>query len=246
MKTLYCFVLCCALISCQKKSSKTEVINNAITPNDYLSESKYDKLIIEIDYVSGFEPTANTIQKMSAFLQNLIHKSGGITIVKKAINSPGKSFYTLSDIQDIERGHREQQTNGQTLTVYILFLDNDYALTSGGSSKVLGVNYSRSSIAIFEKTIRDYSGGLTQPSIETLESVVCHHEFGHVLGLTNNQTALQSPHEDANHPAHCNNENCLMYYAVETSDIVKNLLNPNSIPSLDQNCLNDLKANGGK
>lgn len=64
-------------------------------------------------------------------------------------------------------------------------------------------------------------------------------------GLVNKGTALTSLHQDGVHGKHCSNSGCLMYYEAETSDIINNLLG-DPIPSLDQNCINDLKANGGK
>jgi hypothetical protein len=51
-----------------------------------------------------------------------------------------------------------------------------------------------------------------------------------------------------NHKAngnHCSNQDCLMYYAAETTDILGFLVTGN-IPTLDANCISDIKANGGK
>ncbi len=47
---------------------------------------------------------------------------------------------------------------------------------------------------------------------------------------------------DEAHPNHCDNKNCLMYYATQTSGLINN----NSLPALDADCVNDLRANGGK
>ena len=127
---------------------------------------------------------------------------------------------------------------------YFFFADADYAGNSG-DAKVLGVAYGSSSMAIFEKIVQDYSGGLTQPAVTTLESTVIHHEFAHILGLVNNGTAMQAAHQDEAHGRHCNNKGCLMYYAAETTDIV-GLLTGGNVPQLDASCIADLQANGGR
>ena len=79
----------------------------------------------------------------------------------------------------------------------------------------------------------------------TLEASVLEHEIAHLLGLVDIGTKMVANHKDASHGNHCSNQNCLMYYASETTDILTALVG-GSIPSLDADCLNDLKGNGGK
>ncbi len=236
-------ILLLAATGCHKDS-----VNNSspthVIPNDFLSNSNYDKLVVEIQYLNGFAPTAAAMSNLNAFLQLRLNKTAGITIFQKMISSPVKSVYTLAEIQAIENVNRTQKTRDRTLTAYFFFADGDYSANSG-SSKVLGVAYGSSSMVIFEKTIRDFSGGVTQSPLTTLESTVIHHEFGHILGLVDNGTPMQTAHLDTAHGKHCDFQNCLMYYAVETSDIVANIVGDN-IPALNTKCLDDLKGNGGK
>lgn len=114
------------------------------------------------------------------------------------------------------------------------------------SSFVLGTAYYNTSFVIFEETIRELSNGTFEPERSLLESSVIHHEFGHILGLTNLGTPLQTDHEDADHPKHCNEESCLMYWTAETSQGIGNLFSSNQIPTLDSQCIADLQANGGR
>ena len=231
-----------AATGCHKES--VSVSNNNIVPNDFLSDKKYDKLVVEIQYVSGNAPAAATLDNLQTFLQQRLNKSSGISITQNAIPSPGKTAYSLDDVQNIEKASRTQTTNDKTLTAYFLFVDGDYASNSG-NSKVLGFAYGSSSMTIFEKTIKGLSGGIGQPTVTVLESTVLLHEFGHILGLVNNGTPMQAAHQDVPHGKHCDDQNCLMYYTVETSDVVANLVGA-GIPALNTSCLNDLKSNGGK
>jgi hypothetical protein len=236
-------IMSCLLIAGSCKKDKNPIDNN-IRAHDFLSNDDYDKLVIEIQYVNGFEPTAATVDNLKTFLAQRLNKSNGVTVVLNAISSPAKSSLSLEEIKEIEKKSRSQHTSGKTLTAYFLFADVDYA-SNNGSSKVLGIAYGNTSMVVFEKSVREFSGGIGKPSETTLESTVSLHEFGHILGLTNNGTPMQNNHQDEPNGRHCSNNNCLMYWSVETSDVISNLTGGN-IPALDAQCLADLKANGGK
>jgi hypothetical protein len=218
--------------------------DNAIKPNDFLSEDQYDQLVVEIVYVEGYKPKSNSSYHLISFLQERLHKSGGITLSSTAIESPGKSVYSISDLQDLEEIHRAHATTDKTLTAWIMIVDGDYA-ENEDDAKTLGVAYGSSSMALFCKTIQEFSGGLGQPSTHVLETTVLKHEFCHVLGLVDNGTPMVENHLDTQHGKHCSNKNCLMYHAAETSQFITNFF-AESVPSLKEQCLNDLKNNGGK
>jgi predicted Zn-dependent protease len=239
-KILFAVIFLIAVSSCKK--DRHFIKNDNVSPNDFLSSSKYDKLVVEVQYMAGYQPSSAALNRLTTLLQERLNKPDGIMISQKSISAQGKAVYSSADVEAIEKAERTQNTKGNTLTAYILFLDGDYSDNSG-SSKVLGLTYANSSMVIFEKAVKDFSGGLSQPSTDVLESTVVNHEFGHVLGLVNNGTTMQSSHQS--NGAHCNNKNCLMYYQAETSDIIGNLIG-NNVPSFDSNCLNDLKGNGGK
>jgi hypothetical protein len=237
-----CMILFLFVLGC--KDNETVKNPNNVVPNDFLSGSYYNKMIVEIQYVNGFAPSTSTVNSLISFLQQRLNKPSGISVVQTAISAPGKTTYSLDEAASIEASNRTQATNGHTLTAYFIFLDGEYSANSG-NSKILGVAYAPTSMVIFEKTVRDFSGGATQPPVATLETIVVEHEFSHLLGLVDNATAMQTPHRDSAHGKHCDNQNCLMYYLAETSNIVANVAGGN-LPVLDANCLADLKANGGK
>jgi hypothetical protein len=244
--TNYLLFVCTLFVlsNCQTHKTDPSPVSDAVYANDYLSAQKYDKLVIQIQSVAGYELTTQTVDNLVDFLTQRLHKPMGIVVKQSTIASPGKSTYTLDDLINIEKNNRTHYNDGRTLTAYFFIADGNYA-EDAGNSKVLGISYSSSAMALFEKTIKNFSGGLGQPSYTSLESTVIQHEFCHILGLVNNGTNMVVNHQDEPHGKHCNNTDCLMYYNAETSDAINNIVG-NSIPTLDNNCLLDLKANGGR
>lgn len=208
--------------------------------NDFLSAATYSSVTIEVQYIAGFEPEGESVNNLIGFLYDLIKKPGGIHYSLKSIASPLKNNLTLTDIATIEKMNRTVFTSGNRLGVYILFTDGYYA-----QGNVVGLSYRNTSMCFFGKSIFENSGRVGQPTKVTLESSVMQHEFGHLLGLVDMGTPMKIYHKDAVHAGHCNNNSCLMFYALGSSEGVKELIS-GAIPELDENCKTDLTANGGK
>jgi len=194
--------------------------------------------------MTGFQPTDQTVSLLKSFVSERSHKKS-ISVKYSEITPHGKASYSLDDIVAIEDDKRTQFTAKKTIAVYFLFVDGDYSgNTSGGS--VLGIAYYNTSLVIFEKTIIGLTNGFGSPERYKLETTVVNHEYGHILGLVNLGSSMQTQHQDAANGNHCTNENCLMYWEAESGSMVSNLLGSSPIPTLDANCLSDLQANGGK
>jgi hypothetical protein len=204
-----------------------------------LAADTYDKLVLEIQYSPGMQPQAQSISNLVDFLNTYLNKPGGITVVQKQVASIGASTVSTQQITAFEDQQRTTYTDGKTMSVYLYFADADY--TENG---VIGVAFRNTSLAIFEKTIQSKSGGIGQANRVKVESGTLEHEMGHLLGLVNTGTTMVNPHEDAAHKGHCSNSNCLMYYAIQTNGLMNSL--NTAVPVLDADCVNDLKANGGK
>lgn len=230
------------LVGCKKEG---EVNIDRIKPKDFLDSRQFNTLLIEVKYVEGFEPDVDALSNLKTFLEARLNKPGGIVIEKASVTSPGGFTYSAADLNIIEDGLRTNYPQEKTITAFLFYADKGYAGDTE-NTKVLGVAYGTTSMAIFKESIDAFSGGLTQPSETLLETTVLEHEFGHVLGLVNNGAKPQSDHEDQMHLGHCDNPDCLMYYAVETSDFIGNLLSTGTVPVLDEQCLKDLRAQGGK
>ncbi len=249
MKKLFVFCLLTLVIAGCKKETTSSIISGPTSnvdkqsagssANGLLAADTYKSLRIELQYAPGMQPQSQTLTNLANFLTERLNKPGGITFISKQVASLGKTTVSISDIISFTDQYRTVYTDGNQISLYILFADADYS-TNG----VVGVAYRNTAICLFEKTIQANSGGINQASRVKVETGVLLHEIGHLLGLTNNGSAMVTPHEDAANRAHCNNTNCLMYYSIETTGLM-NMFN-NSVPTLDANCLSDLRGNGGK
>jgi hypothetical protein len=244
LKSLAVLMLWAIAVSCHREPElPAYVVNNSVHPVDFLTANNYTTLNIEIAYVDGYSPTTSSLTNLKLFLQERLNKTA-INVTQHSISSPGKSTVDIDFVRELEKGNRQSATSGKTLTAWIVFLDAEYS-ESTSTSKVLGISYGASSMAIFEKTVF----GFTKPDMPArgaLETVVVNHEFGHILGLVNNGTAMVSPHQDNANGAHCNNEKCLMFWKAEANVNLADLLGNDDLPVLDDACVNDLKAAGGK
>lgn len=207
---------------------------------DLLTATKYTAVAIEIQYMPGYVPNIDAINNLVDFMNLLINKPGGITVVMKEVPSDNRIVYTLDHVIAFEKANRTVYTNGNTIGIYILYTDGYYA-----DNRALGFSYLNTSICVCGRKLFENSGAVNQPSRVKLESTIVEHETAHLLGLVNLGASLQSLHEDPVSKSHCTNPDCLMYYYVQT-DIIQGPLILGNVPALDAKCRADLKANGGK
>lgn len=209
---------------------------------DLLSDKKFTSMVIEVAYVTGFEPSAAAINNFVSFIGARTFKPNGISIVKRALPSTGATSYTNQQFIAIEDANRTKYNTSDQIAVWVFFADGKSAGDTS-TTVILGESYRNTSFVIFEKTVQGLSNSPTQPNRSLLETTVITHEFGHILGLTNLGAAMQSNHEDTAHPNHCTVQSCLMYWLSESGNSITNL---GSAPQLDAQCIADLRANGGR
>ena len=238
--------ICIALFffSCKKVNNDPEELPNSYSDqalgksaNDMLSAAKYASLQVQVQYMPGYALDPQAVANLSAYLSSLCNKPGGITITQQQIAANGDTL-NVDKVAILEKQNRTAYTNGSTLAVYILVTDG-----YDTSTATLGFAYRNTSVCLFGKDIFDHSGAFGEVSRVSLETSVLEHEFGHILGLVNLGTTMQTPHQDTAHGNHCNNPDCLMYYAIDTHESLPSLMN--NIPVLESNCRRDLRANGG-
>lgn len=79
-----------------KKEDNIQPSANYIKPNDYLSDKKYKTLIVEVNYIDGYQPTDEAIKNMKNFLIERLNKPKGIKIGWNKIASPRKTSYSVT------------------------------------------------------------------------------------------------------------------------------------------------------
>ncbi len=223
-----------------RNGSSPDDFSHTLSPGSsneaFIADRAYDHLIVEIQFMPGAEPQAESVENLRDFLELHLDKSSITILDPQEIPSGGQSTYSANDVRSLEDQHRKQFTKEATLASYVLFVDGEF-----DSRNVLGIAYFNTSTAYFADTINRISGGVGQPSQTAIESTVFNHEFGHLMGLVNNGTEMQHNHHDSDNGAHCTVEECLMYYSVNTTDFFANLFG-GTIPELDEFCVADIES----
>lgn len=233
-------VLSLGFTSCKKEdvAGANDYKTLGTAAHNILSASPYSALSIEIQYMVGYPPDSASINNLVNFLKKYTNKPNGIQVSQRAIGASGKPILSIDEIVSIEKKNRRIFTQNNTLAVYVLITDGGY-----NKADVLATSYWNTSFCVFGKTVNDDTGIWGFTTLTQLLSTLFEHEFGHLMGLVNQGSPMQTNHIDPANGAHCINPHCLMYYNVETSTIGATL---SSIPILDADCEADLKANGGK
>ena len=201
-----------------------------------LSDDKYTSMVVEIDYEAGYMPEQSSTDLLKTRLEQVCDKPQGIEIFLTETNFDHEGQWSASDVR--EKGWNEKSNNPQsdsTLYWQAIFPSGQYA-----NDGVLGVAVDASTIAIFGEAVDDAEGPIfNRPSAEEIENSVLVHEFGHLLGLVN--LVYQSPvdHEDEEHKGHSNNEDSVMYWAIESANI-GNIITGELPNDFDSDDLNDL------
>ena len=180
-----------------------------------LQDDAYTSMVIEIDYEAGYKPMTSSTDMLVDRLENVCDKPGGISIDFTEVDFGHTGDWSANDVR--EKAWENKDTSpreGSILTWHILFPSGTYT-----DSSVLGVAVDASSVALFSDSIQTANGPFNRPSVEDVENSVIVHEVGHLLGLVN--LVYQSPvdHEDENNEGHSNNDDSVMYWAIESADL---------------------------
>ena len=258
MKKTLLFALFLVLISCSSSEENNNPnnpdnsINEALnrqavgsSANNLLANTSFSNLVVEVAFFQDTRPSQEALDNFRNFILARCNKTAGIEFIYNEIPSPDRESYTIEQIADVERDFRTRYNQGNTIAVWALFVDGG-SENDTNNARVLGAAYWNTSFVIFQKTIQDIISNNPTMNQIVLETSVINHEFGHLLGLTNLGTPMQTNHEDPNNPRHCDESDCLMFFQTETSQGIGNMISGGNIPTLDDQCLAYLRANGGK
>ncbi|TXN34848.1 hypothetical protein FVB32_09600 [Flagellimonas hymeniacidonis] len=220
--------------------------------NDILSNANFDKLLIEIDYVDGFQPTGQTVANFEDYLRERTFKTD-IEFIFNNLSSPNEESLTLEEIADLESDNRDSYNDGRTLAIYIYFADSPSDGDDLDEGLVtLGAVYRNTSMIIYESTIRDLASRSNTITVTDVETATLNHEFGHLFGLVNLGTDPVNDHEDPDAENHCNVTGCLMRAELQFGVPMMKMMESNAskgsaaVPVLDAECILDLQSNGGR
>jgi hypothetical protein len=215
------------------------------------------RVVVEIDYEAGQQPyTGNiigfgdTFAPTMANIDRLFAHKKMLTIPQTVpemenIGSVSDEELTVADLTAIANAHRQQKDAAGVKTYYMVFVSGHYADGNGVNPNVLGVSFG-DTIAMFKDVIRT-TASITSPNSERyVEQSTLIHELAHSIGLVDNGVPMVVAHKDATHGAHCNNDQCVMYWLNEgasdaTAFALSRLLTGNTI-IFDAACLSDVDA----
>ena len=197
--------------------------------------NSYDKMIIEIDYESGYKPETSSTDILKQRISEVCSFSKGVSIEFTETDFADVGTWSADDVR--EQGWANKQvepTSGKTLRWQLIF-----PAETNDDDNVLGVAVDASTIAIFGESVDGAAGFLNRPSAEEVENSVIVHEIGHLLGLVNLVYTSPVDHESSDNPGHSNNEDSVMYWAIE-SVTVANFISGDLPNEFDQDDKDDL------
>jgi hypothetical protein len=223
-------------------------------PMNGLFTSLVTEVVLEIDYQTGSAPySGSTIgfgpvwdiflnQAAVAFSEapkNLVVPTESAGWEKLTDITEGPDF-TVLEILAIASRHRAESSSDTRRTYYILWLNGYFDDGSGRQNGILGVWIGGTEvIAMFKPVIS--SASLVTP--ELVEQTTLVHEFGHAIGLVNTGLPMATEHMDAEHGGHCTNPDCVMFWLVDSPDVVafiRDHLTDSSTVLFGDECIQDM------
>lgn len=260
MKTpirLLTYIFLLLIIGCSKDSPSsntdgTPVVDKSgnlkalgASANELLSDTKFTSLTIEVVYVTGFKPTDLALNNLAQFISDRTFKPDGISITTRAVTSSNKAPFTIQEIAEIEKNERSAYNAGDDIAVFIYVADGSNEKDEN-NKVVLGSAFRNTSVVLYGKTIQNIANNSNGVDKSTVESAVLNHEFGHLFGLVDVGSPMQVDHEDPDSEAHCSVNGCLMIANIAFGGSIIDMVSGNDVPELEDLCINDLVANGGK
>jgi hypothetical protein len=230
--------------------------------SDLFGDARYPALRVVLHYRQGAAPGALAMTKLREALADLeatghVVKPAGIRIeLGKELPptaTPGGD-YTFEELDADLEGVRGSFVVGDAAVIHGLYTDGSY--DNGGEGTVLGFAYGGARMVMMRDRIDDacddpvlslLPGGADEEKCATLEATVLLHELGHLFGLVNNGLPMVTDHQDPDHGAHDEDDDCLMYWAAETPAVADTIADAylngdGKIPSFDAQCLADMAA----
>lgn len=228
------------------------LLTTGISASDFLSNDKFDKLLIEVAFVAGFQPSFEAMANFEEFLRARTFKEN-IDFRYTTLNSPFEETLTLDEVDNLEKENRNAYNDGSTLALYIYFADAPSDSDNEAAGTVtLGAVYRNTSMVVYEQTVRNLANRSNSLRVEDVETATLLHETGHLFGLVGLSTSPVNNHEDPDAENHCNVAGCLMRAEIQFGTSLLKIMQDNAskgtsvVPDFDAECLLDLQKYGGR
>lgn len=226
---------------------------------DHVRGDEFPRLLVEIDHVEGFAPGADALADVQGEVAKLVlgghlGKPGGVEfVIDEALpaHEDPEHVYTFDELDALGAAHRSLEPAADQSYLHVLYADALYE-----KEGVLGFAWGGDRLVVLKGYLDDTcKAGTLGPILSKIQAKVCQiteaqvllHELGHLFGLVANGVEMAEPHEDAEHARHDVNEDCVMYWAVESSSVVdlvaqKVAGGDEEVSAFDAACLADLLA----
>lgn len=225
---LIAFTLAISLSGCLQTGGGLFGGDAPVDPYDYLRKDDYSHWYVEVDHVEGSEPRGSALSLLDDRLTESAQKDRITVAVGSTL--PSKARWTNNDLLALRDTHQDRHTGGDTVVTYVAYVDGEYA--EEGGSQTLGLTMGHDFVVIFKQRVESACGIPDPRSVdstdprdflpciggeERIEQAVLVHEFGHAIGLVNRGIPMVKDHEDPEHERHSNNDQSIMYWAVESA-----------------------------
>jgi hypothetical protein len=212
-------------------------------PADYIRNTGFHTLKIELDLQSGLAPRAGAADQLIDALSGVVDKPGGIVIVEDESDLPAADdgIWTFGELQALA-GERVgiEESDGE-ISLHTMWLGGEYE-----QSNVVGVAWGNRHLAMFGERIDSACNGLLIGALtcSLAEATIWTHEVGHVIGLVDRGTPMVNDHKDPDHPAHDVSRESVMYWAYDGTDFTElvTALTGESVIPWGEECERDLAA----
>lgn len=167
------------------------------------------KIVYQLMVQSGKGPAGATVEQVV----NMLRRVSGKTVeVPAAVELPaGPTNWKTSELHSYADRYTKIKSSTEAAVLNVLFVKGQHE----SSSSILGVASRADVITMFPDRYRNLGAGLNPQAIE--EAVIMH-ETGHILSLVGLE--IRPERQDKERPGHSRNKESVMYWAVETDDII--------------------------
>ena len=166
------------------------------------------KIVYQLMVQSGKDPAPASVDHVVGMLRRV---SGKTVEVTKVDLPGGQEQWTEAQLHTYADRFTKQKSSVDAAVLNVLFVRGRNAK----SESILGVASRADVLTMYPDQYRNLGAGLNPQAIET---AVLMHETGHILSLVGSE--VRPERQDKDHPGHSTNKASVMYWAVETDDII--------------------------